>query len=1425
MAGIARPARRPMIEMTTSSSTRVKADFRADNFTGKHLAVRGRANKRNLKMTRNCHKVVDFVIILSQEKIELMCLVRRVLRTKSSFLSGCLALISVLCGVANTSFAVPILRITEAMSSSGTGGTPDWFELSNVGDTAADITGYKMDDASFAIGSAFALNGVTSIAAGESVIFVESATDYLLAFNTFWGKSLTKVGYYSGSGTSLGSGGDGVAVFDSSGTEVNRVSFGAATTGTSFYWIYDATGALISTATGTLSSAGSLGATTTSGSAANTGSPGTKATALALAFTSSGGKFATENSAYSYQVTYGKRLSTDPEPVLSVVTKPSWLSLSAATYTLSGTPSAADIAVAQTVTLRLTTAGQTAVDQTYLLTTFASQPSVVLNEYNGVSSTKFLTGGAADARLGRIEGNGGNWFELVVTGSGVLGSTVDMRGFKIQISDVGTGPRLADTLTLSQSTFWQSVPTGTILTFTEDNTLAGGLDTVLNAENHLSTAGWAWSNIWVGDSSLVSSAVYVNGTSLSTIGNDDTQVTILNAASGVVFGTCGEGLVKIPSVNSTSVYALQVDPSSGVIPHVSTFAGFASSTFGRPNKIADGTIQSFFGKYPPYFVSMPGSLVKTGTALSSNFDFRQGEDHGLTVTIRVKGGGVLPGWISITGAFAYGATLSVSEQATTGTYAFELVLKDSVTQAETVENYNLVVLPSSSEVIVNEVNCVSSDNQINDGLVDELSKDGSDTFFGTVNGNGGGWLELVVVGDGTPGSTVDMRNWKIEIDDAAGAVFAADDTIVLSQDSYWGAVPAGTILTFTDQTTAQGGLDTWINKVNKRGVAGGTALGAGGYSWSNILVFDSNYVNQTASVIGGGLGISSSSAQIRILKADNSVVAGPVGEGVAPSSGVSSTEILELEVDPSPSISPADTYENSATDTVPVYGDGSGSTFGEPNRRAGGTEAQNFSAFGVANSAPTFANQPTKYAVEGVAYSWTATTADAEGSSVTMAAVTKPSWLSLNGKTLSGTPPQNSAGFYDVELSATDGASTTPLKFRLTVFNNDPSIILNEYNAVDNAGATLTFLNGGTQAVDSAGGTASDAHFGRVPGNGEDWVEFVVTGNGSAGTTDLRGYTIEIDEGASSGYFSAKVKIKLSTASFWAAVPNGTILTFTESKTAEGGMDTNLVAGDNSATTGQRWANVWVGDLALITYTDLATNGYSLTAGVVSGINIDDTETQFRVLNSAGYPMYGPAGEGIGPLNNISNIDVLELEGNPTASVLPTDRSDDTVTPPKNGYDNSSKDSTFGAPNEWHLGSGGVLTTQDFTPYKAAVVTDGYALYLTSKGLAAGTGFDARVNGVQVGLAYAFGTASGSPANNGVVAVPTMSGNEMTYVFDRVVDSALTVKAFTSSNLVTWTEVQVVSATGGVSPANFIKQKVVATGVGKLFVKISVTHP
>jgi predicted translation initiation factor SUI1 len=106
------------------------------------------------------------------------------------------------------------LRITEAMSSSGVGGTADWWEVTNFGGSAVDITGWKMDDSSYAFGSSVALNGVTSIGAGESVVFIETAaplTD-IPNFRTFWGGSanVAAIGSYTGSGVSLSSAGDGI---------------------------------------------------------------------------------------------------------------------------------------------------------------------------------------------------------------------------------------------------------------------------------------------------------------------------------------------------------------------------------------------------------------------------------------------------------------------------------------------------------------------------------------------------------------------------------------------------------------------------------------------------------------------------------------------------------------------------------------------------------------------------------------------------------------------------------------------------------------------------------------------------------------------------------------------------------------------------------------------------------------------------------------------------------------------------------------------------------------------------------------------------------------------------------------------------------------------------------------------------------------
>lgn len=192
-----------------------------------------------------------------------------------------LEVISAIIGVAAfSSAAIADLRITEVMSSSNGGGSPtgDFFEVTNYGSSDVSLSGWKMDDNSFAFANAVAMSGIASIGAGESVIFLESAGGSAIAsFRTFWG-GLTgvQVGYYSGSGTGFGASSDGVIIFNSFGTEATRVSFGAATSGSTFFWGYNsATGAVNPSYSGVISTVGTIGAQVTVTSSGDTGSLGT----------------------------------------------------------------------------------------------------------------------------------------------------------------------------------------------------------------------------------------------------------------------------------------------------------------------------------------------------------------------------------------------------------------------------------------------------------------------------------------------------------------------------------------------------------------------------------------------------------------------------------------------------------------------------------------------------------------------------------------------------------------------------------------------------------------------------------------------------------------------------------------------------------------------------------------------------------------------------------------------------------------------------------------------------------------------------------------------------------------------------------------------------------------------------------------------
>lgn len=138
----------------------------------------------------------------------------------------------------------------------------DWFELTNFGTSAVDITGWKIDDSSNSFGSSVALVGVTSIAPGESVIFIEGAAANANFVPKWFGggaPASLQIGRYSGSGIGLGTSGDALNLYDAGGVLQTRVDFGASPTAAPFA-TFDNSAGLSGLTLTTLSVAGVNGA-------------------------------------------------------------------------------------------------------------------------------------------------------------------------------------------------------------------------------------------------------------------------------------------------------------------------------------------------------------------------------------------------------------------------------------------------------------------------------------------------------------------------------------------------------------------------------------------------------------------------------------------------------------------------------------------------------------------------------------------------------------------------------------------------------------------------------------------------------------------------------------------------------------------------------------------------------------------------------------------------------------------------------------------------------------------------------------------------------------------------------------------------------------------------------------------------------------
>ncbi|MCK4753543.1 MAG: hypothetical protein KAS75_08850 [Planctomycetes bacterium] len=199
---------------------------------------------------------------------------------------------------------------------------------------------------------------------------------------------------------------------------------------------------------------------------------------------------------------------------------------------------------------------------------------IILNEYNAVDSNEFLNGGdssadsdggrASDSYFGRIRGNGGDWFELVV-----ITDHLDMRDWKL---DIYSDSVFDETLRLTNHPIWSDLRSGTIITVSEDFPADISYDPC--------SGDW-WINVQANNLVI---EPYIEPSNFP-VNNNNWQLGIRNHNDVIIFGPAGEGIKPLSGIGDTEVFRLEAKPSSSITADSNDYDdGKNLSTFGSPNR-------------------------------------------------------------------------------------------------------------------------------------------------------------------------------------------------------------------------------------------------------------------------------------------------------------------------------------------------------------------------------------------------------------------------------------------------------------------------------------------------------------------------------------------------------------------------------------------------------------------------------------------------------------------------------------------------------------------------------------------------------------------------------------------------------------------------------------------------------------------------
>ncbi len=199
---------------------------------------------------------------------------------------------------------------------------------------------------------------------------------------------------------------------------------------------------------------------------------------------------------------------------------------------------------------------------------------MILNEYNAVDDGAFLGGGtaaadvsgghASDTHFGRVPGNGGDWFEMVV-----VKDHLDVRGWQLDLYENGTRTK---TLTLTAHAVWKDLRAGTIVT----------VSAKLPSDISYNPAAGDW---WINVQAHEDADGLFIGKTAFTVSANNWQLRIRNKAGDVVFGPAGEGISPSTGIGRDEVFRLEDDPSEAVTANSPEYDdGDDISTFGEPNR-------------------------------------------------------------------------------------------------------------------------------------------------------------------------------------------------------------------------------------------------------------------------------------------------------------------------------------------------------------------------------------------------------------------------------------------------------------------------------------------------------------------------------------------------------------------------------------------------------------------------------------------------------------------------------------------------------------------------------------------------------------------------------------------------------------------------------------------------------------------------